>query len=109
MPVLSYVHALFRVDQGHASIQTLRWQERPLPCPRCQSHDVDPWGTYHYRPGCKRYWCHGGKRTCNALTNALWHQRKRALPYGLVATVLWGLSCSSRRLARALGVHTRTS
>jgi hypothetical protein len=59
MPVLSYVHQLFNVDQCHAYIHTLRWKDRPLQCPRCQSHDVDPWGTYHYRPGCKRYWCNG--------------------------------------------------
>ena len=40
---------------------TLPWLNRPLQCPRCQSRDVDPWGTYHYRPGCKRYWCNGCK------------------------------------------------
>lgn len=47
MPVLSYLHHLFNVDQCHASIHTLRWKDRPLQCPRCQSQDVDPWGTYH--------------------------------------------------------------
>ena len=57
MPVLSYVHQLFNAEQCQAYIHTLRWKDRPLQCPRCQSHDVDPWGTYHYRPGCKRYWC----------------------------------------------------
>jgi hypothetical protein len=63
MSVLAYVHQLFDVDQCQAYIHTLRWQDRPLQCPRCQSQDVDPWGQYHYRPGCKRYWCHGCKRT----------------------------------------------
>ena len=67
MPVLSYVHELFNVDQCQAYIDTLRWKDRPLQCPRCQSHDVDPWGTYHYRPGCKRYWCNG--RLCNPRGN----------------------------------------
>ncbi len=80
MPVLSYVHQLFNADQCQAYIHTLRWKDRPLQCPRCQSHDVDPWGTYHYRPGCKRYWCHGCKRTFNDLTNTLLHQSKRSLP-----------------------------
>jgi hypothetical protein len=50
MPVLSYVHHLFNVDQCRASIHTLRWKDRSLQCLRCQTHDVDPWGTYHYGP-----------------------------------------------------------
>src|ERR671936_636078 len=33
-------------------IHDLRWKDRPLQCPRCHSYDVNPWGTYHYRPGC---------------------------------------------------------
>jgi hypothetical protein len=63
MPVLSYVHHLFDVNQCHAYIHTLRWKDRPLQCPRCQSQDVDPWGMYHYRPGCKRYWTSGSTGT----------------------------------------------
>ena len=50
MPVLSYVYELFNVDQCQAYIHTLRWKDRPLQCPRCQSQDVNPWGNYHYRP-----------------------------------------------------------
>ena len=46
MPVLSYLHQLFNVDQYQAYIHTLRWKDRPLQCPRCQSQDIDPWGTY---------------------------------------------------------------
>src|SRR5262245_12967422 len=68
MPVLSYVHHLFNVDQCQAYVHTLRWKNRSPQWPRCQSYDVDPWGTYHYRPGCKRYWCDGCKRTFNDLT-----------------------------------------
>ena len=41
MSVLSYVHQLFNVDQCQASIHTLRWKDRPLQCPRCQSRDVE--------------------------------------------------------------------
>jgi hypothetical protein len=52
MPVLSYVHQLFNVDQCQAYIHTLRWKDRPLQCPRCQSHHIGRWGTYQYRPGC---------------------------------------------------------
>ena len=101
MPVLSYVHHLFNVDQCHASSHTLRWTERPLQGPRCRSQDVAPWGTYHYRPGCQRSWCNGCQRTCNALTNTLLHQRKPSLAYWMLATFLVCLSCASRRMARA--------
>ena len=101
MPVLSYVHHLFDVNQCHAYIHTLRWKDRPLQCPRCQSQDVDPWGPSHYRPGCKRYWCNGCQRTFNALTNTLFHQSKRSLASWILAPFLLGLSCSSRRIARA--------
>ena len=109
MSVLSYVHQLFNVDQCQAYIHTLRWKDRPLQCPRCQSQDLDPWGTYHYRPGCKRYWCNGCQRTFNDLTHTLRHQSRRSLPHWILATFLLGLSCSSRRIARELGVHSRTS
>ena len=52
MPVLSYIHQLFNAEQCQTYLHTLRWKDRPLQCPRCQSQDVDPWSTYHYRPGC---------------------------------------------------------
>src|SRR5499425_3340106 len=109
MPVLSYIHQLFNAEHCQAYIHTLRWKERPLQCPRCQSHDVDPWGTYHYRPGCKRYWCNGCQRTFNDLTHTLLHQSRRSCAYWILATFLLCLSCSSRRIARELGVHGRTS
>ena len=100
MPVLSYVYELFNVDQCQAYIHTLRWKDRPLQCPRCQSHDVDPWGTYHYRPGCKRSWCNGCQRTFNDLTETLLHRSKRPLAYWILATFLLCLACSSRRIAQ---------
>jgi transposase-like protein len=109
MPVLSHWHQLFNAEQCQAYIHTLRWKDRPLQCPRCRSPDVDPWGQYHYRPGCKRYWCNGCKRTFNDLTDTLLHQSKRSLPYWILATFLLCLACSSRRIARELGIHTRTS
>jgi transposase-like protein len=109
MPVLSHLHQLFNAEQCQAYIHTLRWKDRPLQCPRCRSPDVDPWGQYHYRPGCKRYWCSGCKRTFNDLTDTLLHQSKRSLPYWILATFLLCLACSSRRIARELGIHTRTS
>ena len=84
MPVLSHLHALFNADQCQAYIHTLQWQDRPLQCPRCQSHHIGRWGTYHYRLGCKRYWCHSCRKRnkkvavhpCRALTLffALFHE-----------------------------------
>jgi len=109
MPILSHLHQLFSADTCQAYIHTLRWKDRPLQCPRCHSHDVDPWGNYYYRPGCKRYWCHGCKRTFNDLTNTLLHQSKRSLPHWILATFLLCLACSSRRIAREVGLHICTS
>ena len=109
MPVLSYVHQLFNAEQCQAYIHTLRWKDRLLQCPRCQSHHIGRWGTYHYRPGLKRYRCRGCRRTFNDLTHTLLAQSKRSLPHWILATFLLCLSCSSRRIARELGVHIRTS
>jgi hypothetical protein len=40
MPMLSHLHQLFNADQCQAYIHTLRWKDRPLQCPRCQSEVV---------------------------------------------------------------------
>ena len=110
MPVLSYVHQLCNAEQCQAYIHTLRWKDRSLQCPRCQSHNVGPWGTYHAQPGLKRYRCKekGCKRTFNDLTGTLFDRSKRSLTHWILATFLLCLSCSSRRIARELGVHIRT-
>ena len=109
MAVLSHLHHLFNAEQCQAYIHTLRWKDRPLQCPRCQSHHIGRWGTYQYRPGCQRYWCHSCKRTFNDLTDTLLHQSQRPLAYWILATFLLCLACSSRRIAREVGVHVRTS
>jgi transposase-like protein len=109
MPILSHLHHLFNAEQCQASIHTLRWKDRPLQCPRCQSHPIGRWGTYHYRPGCQRYWCHSCKRTFSDLTETLLHWSKRPLSYWILATFLLCLACSSRRIAREVGVQSRTS
>src|SRR4030095_12289820 len=110
MPVLSYVHQLFNADQCHAYIHTLRWKDRPLQCPRCQSHNVGRWGASHYQPGLQRYRCKekACKRTFNDLTGTLLDGSKRSVMYWMLATFLLCLSCSSRRIARELGVHMRS-
>jgi transposase-like protein len=109
MSVLAHFHERFNVHMCRAYIHTLRWQDRPLPCPRCQSQNVGLWGDYHYRPGVKRYWCQGCRRTVNDLTYTLWAQSERLLVHWSLATFLLCLSCSSRRMARARGVQIRTS
>ena len=84
MSTLSYLHQLFNIDQCQTYIHTLRWKDRALQCPRCQSQDIDPWGTYHYRPGCKRYWCNGC-RIFACLAGACWRNQssnRAATPWG---------------------------
>jgi transposase-like protein len=109
MAAFSHLHQLFNAEQCQAYIHTLRWKDRPLQCPRCQSHHIGQWGMYQYRPGCKRYWCHSCKRTFNDLTATLLHQSQRPLAYWILATFLLCLACSSQRIAREVGVHIRTS
>jgi transposase-like protein len=109
MPVLTALHQLFNADTCHAYLHILRWKDRPLQCPRCGSTEVSPWGTYHYRPGLKRYWCTGCRRTFNDLTQTLLSHSKRALPHWILTAFLLCLACSSHRIARELGVHIRTS
>jgi hypothetical protein len=59
----------------------------------------------------KRYRCkeNACKRTFNDLTGTLLDGSKRSGMHGILATFLLCLSCSSRRIARELGVHVRTS
>src|SRR5262247_1397430 len=49
MPVLSHLRHLFNVEQCQAYIHRLRWKDRPLQCPRCQSDHIGRWGTYQYQ------------------------------------------------------------
>jgi transposase-like protein len=111
MPFLSNLPQLFDTQTCQAYIHHLRWKDRFLQCPRCQSHNVGPWGTYHYQPGLKRYRCkeQDCKRTFNDLTGTLLDGSKRSLAHWILATFLLCLACSSRRIARELGMHIRTS
>ena len=110
MCIFSHLHQLFNADTCQAYIHALRWKDRPLQCPRCQSHNVGAWGTYHYQPGLKRYRCkeQDCKRTFNDLTGTLLDGSKRSVMHWILATFLLCLSCSSRRIAKELGVHVRT-
>ena len=110
MSIVSHLHHLFNAETCQAYIHTLRWKDRPLQCPRCQSLNVGAWGTYHAQPGLKRYRCKekGCPRTFNDLTGTLLDGSKRSLMHWILATFLLCLSCSSRRIAKELGVHVRT-
>ena len=81
MSIVSHLHHLFNADTCQSYIHTLRWKDRPLPCPHCQSHNVGPWGTYHYQPGLQRDRCKEKdcKRTCNDLTGMLLDGSKRSV------------------------------
>jgi len=108
---VSHLHQFFNAEMCQSYIHTLRWKDRPLRCPRCQSLNVGPWGSYHAQPGLKRYRCkaRGCKRTFNDLTGTLLDGSKRSVMHWILATFLLCLACSSRRIARELGVHIRTS
>src|SRR5262245_55843171 len=110
MSMVSHLHHLFNLETCQSYLHTLRWKDRPLQCPRCQSLNVGPWGTYHYQPGLQRYRCKekGCKRTFNDLTGTLLDGSKRSVVHWILATFLLCLSCSSRRIARELGVHVST-
>ena len=110
MSIVSHLHHFFNAETCQSYIHTLRWKDRPLQCPRCQSLNVGPWGTYHAQPGLNRYRCKekGCKRTFNDLTGTLLDGSKRSVMHWILATFLLCLACSSRRIARELGVHIRT-
>jgi transposase-like protein len=107
MAMVSHLHHLFNPETCQSYIHTLRWKDRPLQCPRCQSLSVGPWGTYHAQPGLKRYRCkeQGCKRTFNDLTGTLLDGSKRSVMHWILATFLLCLSCALRRIAKELGIH----
>ena len=47
MSIVSHLHHFFNLETCQAYIHTLRWKDRPLQCPRCQSLNVGPWTSYH--------------------------------------------------------------
>ncbi|MDH3601225.1 MAG: hypothetical protein OEU26_16520 [Candidatus Tectomicrobia bacterium] len=109
MFIVSHLHHLFNSETCQSYIHTLRWKDRLLQCPRSQSHHVGPWMTYHHQPGLKRYRCKekGCQRTFHDLTGTLLDCSKRSLSHWILSPFLLFLSCSSRRIARELGIHSR--
>jgi len=111
MAFVSPLPPLFNAETCPSYLHTLRRKERPPPWPRCQRHHVGPWGTDHDQPGLQRYRGHehACQRPFNARTGPRLDGRKRArLPWRR-APCLWCRACASRRMARAVGGHSRTS
>ena len=90
MSIVSHLLHLFDAETCQSYIHTLRWKDRPLQCPRCQSLNVGSWGTYHAQPGLQRYRCKekGCQRTFNDLTGTLLDGSQRSLMHGILATFL---------------------
>jgi hypothetical protein len=42
MSMISHLHYLFNPETCQSYIHRLRWKDRPLQCPRCQSLNVGP-------------------------------------------------------------------
>ena len=57
MALVSHRHHRGTAATGQAALQTWRWNDRALPCPRCQSPHVGPWGTDPAQPGRPRSRC----------------------------------------------------
>ena len=108
MPVLSHIHQLFNAEQCQAYIRMLRWQDRPLQCPRCQSRHIGQAHT-NIAPGANatgaitasapsttspRPYCIGARDRCHT---------------GFSPPFCCALPVRRWRIARELGVHVRTS
>ena len=90
MSMVSHLHQLFNPETCQAYIHRLRWKDRPLQCPRCQSPNGGPWGAYHDQPALKRYRCNETtcKRTFNDLTGTLLDGSKRSVMHWMLAAFL---------------------
>lgn len=104
MSLLSSFLDLFSPEACQRYIHRLRWQDKSLQCPRCQSPQVRPWGKYHRKPGLERYVCDGCGRTFNDLTGTSFHRSRLSLAGWILAAFLLALCCTSRRIGRELGM-----
>ncbi len=100
---MSLLHTILEVFSEEACqryIHRLRWQDRDLQCPRCQSSKVRPWGKYPRKPGLKRDTCTGCRKTFNDLPGTIFERSRLSLAGWILAAFLVALSCTSRRIAR---------
>ena len=108
MFIFSHLHQLFK----RRSVSILHpyvagGKNGPLQCPRCQGHNVGPWGTYHYQPGLKRYRCKElvWEPTFNDLTETLLDQCECSVMHWMLATFLLCLSVFLSPIAREVGAR----
>src|SRR5262245_26289153 len=111
MSIASHLYQLFNAETCQAYIHASRWIDRALQCPTCPSHRVGSLCTDHYQTALRRYRCkeQDCERTFNDLTVTLLDGSNGSLAHWILATFLLCLACSSRRIAREVGVHVRTS
>ena len=110
MPVFSYFHQLFNAEQCQAYMHTLRWKDRPLQCPRCHSQDVDLMGARTtIGPGSNGTGVTAASAPSTISLTPCSTGASGQVLHWILATFLLCLSCSSRRIARELGLHSRTS
>jgi transposase-like protein len=109
MPIISYLHELFNEQKCNEYIHQIRWQDRQLQCPRCQSNNIKPWGNYIGFPGLKRYKCKGCNKTFNDKTNTVLSGCKIQTKIAILSSFLLCLSSSSHRIRRETGSHIRTA
>ncbi len=88
MSIISHLHQLFNEETCQTYLHKLRWKDRPLQCPHCESEDIRPWGVYHRRPGLKRHRCKNKTcgRTFNDLTLTTLSHSKLSLHHWILAT-----------------------
>ena len=74
MAIVPHLYPLFNPEMCPSYLQTLRWNDRPLPCPRSESLNVGPWDTSHAQPGLQRSRCQGQgcERTFHDRTGTSW-------------------------------------
>ena len=90
-------------------IRALRWKDKQLQCPHCHSSNVGGWGTYHRKPGLRRYRCKDCETTFNDLTGTIFNGSRLPLCVWLLMAFLMVLGCSSSRIANELSVTFKTA
>ena len=108
MSIVSHLHHFFHAETCQSYIHTLRWKDRPLQCPQCQSSTSAP-GARTIPCQDERYWCK--ERGCKPPSPT--SRDAPRTPAGArdaldPRDLSLCLACSSRRIARELGVHGRT-
>ena len=107
MSIVSHLHHLFNPDTCQSYLHTLRWKDRALQCPRCQSHHVGPWGALPLpaRPETLSL-VRERLQSAPSMTSAetLWTAASARHALDARRTFLLCLSCSSQRIAREVEV-----